>query len=77
MPAAEGAPEFKELFQQRSRGGRGTDVSRVNPISAPVSPLVEVVVVLRPLNVDQLLVLLLVGLPTCDGEVLHVLQGLP
>lgn len=44
---------------------------------APVSPLVEVVVVLRPLDVDQLLVLPLVGFPARDGEVLHVPQGLP
>lgn len=42
-----------------------------------VSPLVEVVVILRPLNVDEFLVLLLVSFPTRDGEVLHVLQGLP
>lgn len=45
--------------------------------SPPISPLVEVVVVLRPLDVDELLVLLLVGFPTRDGEVLHVPQGLP
>lgn len=45
--------------------------------SARVSPLVEVVVVLRPLNVDEFLVLLLVRFPARDGEVLHVLQGLP
>lgn len=34
-------------------------------------------VVLRPLNVDEFLVFLLVRLPARDGEVLHVLQGLP
>lgn len=41
------------------------------------SPLVKVVVVLRPLDVDELLVLLLVGFPARDGEVLHVPQSLP
>lgn len=45
--------------------------------SLPVSPLVEVVVVLGPLDVDQLLVLLLVGFTARDGVVLHVPQGLP
>lgn len=44
---------------------------------APGSPLIKVVVVLRPLDVDQLLVLLLVSFPTRDGEVLHVPQSLP
>lgn len=34
-------------------------------------------VVLRPLNVDEFLVLLLVYLPARDGKVLHVLEGLP
>lgn len=46
-------------------------------LSLPVSPLVEVVVVLRPLDVDELLVVLLVGFTARDGEVLHVPQGLP
>lgn len=34
-------------------------------------------VVLRPLDVHELLVLPLVGLPARDGKVLHVSQGLP
>lgn len=46
-------------------------------LSLPVSPLVEVVVVLRPLDVDELLVVLLVGFTARDGEVLHVPKGLP
>lgn len=43
----------------------------------PLSPLVKVVLVLRPLDVDQFLALLLVSFPTRDGKVLHVLQGMP
>lgn len=54
-------------------------VCRLSPSlsAAHASPLVEVVVILRPLNVDEFLVLLLVSFPTRDGKVLHVLQGLP
>lgn len=53
------------------------NVSDHRLLPLPVSPLVEVVVVLRPLDVDELLVLLLVGFAACDGEILHVPQGLP
>lgn len=48
-----------------------------SPWAARVSPLVEVVVILRPLDVDEFPVLLLLSFPTRDGKVLHVLQGLP
>lgn len=47
------------------------------PPSPPFSPLVEAVVVLRPLDVDELLVLLLLSFAARDAEVLHVPQGLP
>lgn len=57
---------------------RDIRASLPNPLApSPSSPLVEVVVVLGPLDVDELLVLLLVGFTACDGEVLHVPQGLP
>lgn len=60
-------------------GGEGLAIKCIF-LPAPLpsgSPLVKVVVVLRPLDVDELLVLLLVSFPTRDGEVLHVPQSLP
>lgn len=75
-----------EFLQQSSKCSGWEAISSIvcdinaalpTPPPLPVSPLVEVVVVLRPLDVDELLVLLLVGFTARDGEVLHVPQGLP
>lgn len=66
-------------FNSSRLGSVGPAVGERKPSlsAAQLSPLVEVVVILRPLDVDQFLALLLVSFPTRDGEVLHVLQGLP